>query len=99
MQTEPVNMEFHYNNRFGEHALPDAYERLLLDALKGDASLFARSDEIDRAWELVDPLLAAWETQLDKSIAFYETGSWGPTEANNFITQDNRKWILGCGDV
>ena len=97
MQSEPVDMDFRYDERFGTHALPDAYERLLLDAVQGDASLFARSDEIERSWSLITPLLEAWESQKDPALAFYEHGSWGPAEADTFMSQDGRAWIQGCG--
>jgi glucose-6-phosphate 1-dehydrogenase len=92
MRTAPVDMEFHYGDRFGEQVFPDAYERLLLDALNGDASLFARSDEIERAWALVDPVLDEWERQEEAPLAFYEPGSWGPTEADEFMARRSCVW-------
>jgi len=61
MQTNSVDMTFHYAEEYGHTALPEAYERLLLDALLGDASLFARADEIELAWSIIDPILASWE--------------------------------------
>jgi glucose-6-phosphate 1-dehydrogenase len=90
MQTAPVDMEFHYGARFGEHALPDAYERLLLDALQGDASLFARSDEIELAWGLVDPLTVARAPDL------YVTGSHGPDRADALLDREGHRWLMGC---
>ena len=81
MRAEPVDMDFHYGDHFGEQALPEAYERLLLDAIQGDASLFARSDEIELAWRLADPLTA------DKDPMFYTPGSWGPCEADELLAQ------------
>jgi glucose-6-phosphate 1-dehydrogenase len=86
MRAEPVDMSFHYGQRFGEDALPDAYERLLLDALQGDASLFARSDEIELAWSLVDRLSDIGEPEL------YRLGSQGPLRADEFLRKDGRKW-------
>ena len=97
MRTRPVDMEFHYEEDFGASALPDAYERLLLDALQGDASLFARADEIELAWGLVDPLLAGWERPDAPPLVAYEPGSWGPPEADDFLAQDGRAWHYGCG--
>ncbi|MGB0387534.1 MAG: glucose-6-phosphate dehydrogenase [Ardenticatenaceae bacterium] len=97
MRTKSVDMEFNYDD-FVDQALPDAYERLLLDAVNGDASLFARSDEIERAWELVDPLLAAWQQPDARPIYFYESGTWGPSAADAFIARDKRRWSLGCAD-
>ncbi len=93
MRTKSVHMEFNYDE-FVEQALPDAYERLLLDAIHGDASLFARSDEIERAWSLVDPLLEAWKQSDAPSMKFYESGRWGPSAAQRFIARDERKWTL-----
>ena len=98
MHTNPVDMHFHYDREFGQQALPDAYERLLLDALNGDASLFTRSDGIERAWELVDPLIQAWENGQGPPLAFYETGSWGPAESDALMARSNREWVLGCDD-
>ena len=93
MRAASVDMEFHYSDRFGDHALPDAYERLLLDALQGDASLFARSDEIEQAWAIIDPLTASPEPAL------YEPDSHGPPEADDLLAQDNRSWLSGCCDA
>jgi glucose-6-phosphate 1-dehydrogenase len=90
MRTAPVDMEFHYGEHFGERGLPEAYERLLLDAIQGDASLFARGDEIELAWRLVDPLT------VDREPVFYAPGSWGPSAADALLTRDGREWIAGC---
>ena len=92
MRTAPVDMEFHHSSRFGEHVLPEAYERLLLDALQGDASLFARSDEIELAWSLIDPLTA------HQQPAVYLPGSEGPVEADEMLARDGRRWLLGCNE-
>ena len=86
-----VDMEFHYADAFGKTNLPDAYERLLLDVLNGDASLFTRADEVETAWALIDPIIEAWESQK-KPPAFYESGSWGPYEADELLAKDKRKW-------
>jgi glucose-6-phosphate 1-dehydrogenase len=97
MQTRSVDMEFHYAEDFGPSALPDAYERLLLDAMQGDASLFARSDEIELAWRVIDPILESWERPDAAPLALYEPGSWGPVEADDFVARDDRAWHYGCG--
>ena len=87
MRVEPVDMVFRYGERFGETALPDAYERLLLDALLGDASLFSRSDAVELAWELVDPLTVPIEPRI------YLSGNQGPEEADALIARDGRRWL------
>ena len=86
MHPQTVNMMYHYGQTYGEQALPDAYERLLLDAMQGDASLFARSDEIQQAWTIVEPLLQGHEPVV------YEPGSSGPDEADALLTVDGRNW-------
>ena len=94
-----VNMTFRYAKAFGPTAIPEAYERLLLDILKGDASLFTRSDSIELAWELIDPILACWSSEGMAPLAyFYETGSWGPVEADRLLARDNLSWSTGCQD-
>ena len=88
-----VDMEFHYAQAFGQTAIPESYERLLLDALQGDASLFTRADEVEAAWSLIDPILQMWETDQTPPLAVYEPGSWGPAESDALLTRDNRKWM------
>jgi glucose-6-phosphate 1-dehydrogenase len=97
MRTRSVHMEFDYARNFGAAALPEAYERLLLDALQGDASLFARADEIEMAWSLIDPVLAVWEGPDVPPPALYEPGTWGPPKADEFLASDGRVWYSGCG--
>jgi glucose-6-phosphate 1-dehydrogenase len=97
-ETRSVDMEFHYRESFGDGALPDAYERLLLDALNGDAALFARSDEIEQAWKLIDPVVEAWENRLAVEPCFYPPGSWGPVESDDLLSGSSRSWRLGCGE-
>jgi glucose-6-phosphate 1-dehydrogenase len=97
MQTRSVDMEFHYAEDFGAGALPEAYERLLLDAMQGDASLFARADEIELAWGLIDPILTGWGQPDAPPLAFYERGSWGPAEADELLGSGVRSWFRDCG--
>jgi glucose-6-phosphate 1-dehydrogenase len=96
MHTSPVEMDFHYDELLGDQALPDAYERLLLDALQGDASLFTRSDEIERAWELVDPLLEARQGENKPALYIYEPDSWGPVEADQWGEREGCTWVVSC---
>jgi len=91
----PVDMTFHYEDAFGE-AIPDAYQRLLLDAIVGDASLFIRSDAIAYSWRLIDPILKAWEND-GVPLASYEPGSWGPAEAEALLASDDHAWLRSCG--
>ena len=86
-----VNMDFHYTDFFtGE--LPDAYERLLLDALQRDASLFTRSDCIEVAWKLVDPIIRGWESHNIPKLTCYPPATWGPVEADFLLEQEGRMW-------
>jgi glucose-6-phosphate 1-dehydrogenase len=94
-----VNMAFHYKDSFGVQAIPEAYERLLLDALNGDASLFIRNDQIELAWELIDPIIAAWQTPDGPPLDIYEPGSWGPKSAEQFMAVDERQWFCTCGGI
>jgi len=92
-----VDMDFHYDSLF-TGSLPEAYERLLLEALDGDASLFNRSDAIEIAWQLIDPILKGWETENTPPLVIYPVGSWGPGEADELLRRDGRTWRLGCTD-
>jgi glucose-6-phosphate 1-dehydrogenase len=91
-----VDMEFHYKDSFGDGSLPEAYERLLLDALTGDSSLFLRSDGIEVAWRLFDPILLGWENQNEPPLVEYERGSEGPMDADQLLLRDGRSWRKGC---
>src|SRR3982075_1850613 len=89
---EPVKMDFHYGTSFGK-ASPEAYERLLLDAMSGDATLFARRDEVEEAWAFVDPIENAWAGKENAPPLFdYPAGSWGPEEADELLARDGRAW-------
>lgn len=96
-QTRSVDMEFHYAELVQNERLPDAYERLLLDALENDASLFSRADEIELAWNLFDPVINTWESTDGPPLGIYTPRSWGPEEAIILLAKDNHQWRLGCG--
>jgi glucose-6-phosphate 1-dehydrogenase len=83
-------MEFSYGESFPE-ASPEAYERLLLDALIGDPTLFIRSDEVEQCWRIVDPILDFWSAEASQ-IPTYEAASWGPADADRLIERDGRQW-------
>ncbi len=92
LRIEPVKMDFHYGTSFGK-ASPEAYERLLLDAMSGDATLFARRDEVEQAWKFIDGIEHAWHQDANPPpLDFYPAGSWGPKEADELIEQDGRTW-------
>jgi len=88
---EPVKMDFSYAETFGSKA-PEAYERLLLDAIQGDATLFTRSDEVQSAWKITTNILDAWVVQPLKNLPVYEAGTWGPPGADEFIHRNERYW-------
>src|SRR5438270_13485879 len=88
---EPVKMDFHYGSSFGK-ASPEAYERLLLDAMSGDATLFARRDEVEEAWAFIDPIEKTWPEKNAPPLTFYPSGSWGPEEADELLARDGRAW-------
>ena len=97
MTLQTVDMEFHYDSAFKGQSIPEAYERLLQDALEGDSRLFIRSDHIEEAWLIVDPLLNAWEDPKESPLHVYEPGSWGPEAADDLLARDGRVWMQACG--
>jgi glucose-6-phosphate 1-dehydrogenase len=92
-----VDMDFHYRTVFNRN-LPDAYERLLLDALEGDATLYNRSDSIEACWRLIDPVIQGWEREGRPPLSLYPSGSWGPSDAEELLARDGRQWRMGCDD-
>ena len=97
LELRPVDLEFHYEDSFGGRDIPDSYERLLLDALNGDASLFIRSDEIEQAWSIIDPVIDGLGRTDAPLPAVYSPGSEGPDEAVSFLSRDGREWLQRCG--
>ena len=87
----PVRMHFGYDSEFGAYT-PEAYERLLLDAIAGDATLFIRRDEVEQAWDIADSIRAGWDGQPLESDEFYAAGTWGPEPAERLLTQSGRAW-------
>jgi glucose-6-phosphate 1-dehydrogenase len=90
VRTAPVTMEFRYATSFGAEP-PEAYERLLLETMLGDSTLFARRDEVETAWAWLDPLLKCWGDD-PKPPSFYPAGTWGPEAADALIERDGRRW-------
>jgi glucose-6-phosphate 1-dehydrogenase len=93
----PVDMEFHYQRFFGLQKLPDAYERLLSEAIAGDPSLFTRSDGIEAAWSIIDPLIQSWEDPSTDDLAVYDPDTWGPVEAELLLAREGHCWRMNCG--
>ncbi len=91
MNIRPVTMDFRFGQSFGNTAA-DAYERLILDAMLGDSTLFARRDEVEQAWSIVTSILDGWKLHMPPKFPNYEAGSWGPQEANYLIERDGRRW-------
>jgi glucose-6-phosphate 1-dehydrogenase len=91
IEIAPVDMDFSYSEAFGETAAP-AYETLLLDIMIGEATLFTRSDEVEAAWRVFDPLITYWEQNRPRRMPTYAAGSWGPREADELIERDGAEW-------
>jgi glucose-6-phosphate 1-dehydrogenase len=91
MSVRPVRMNFSYNAEYGAYT-PEAYERLLLDALAGDATLFIRRDEVEAAWQIVDSIRAEWNNKPLSNREFYAAGTWGPVASDDMLAQSNHVW-------
>jgi glucose-6-phosphate 1-dehydrogenase len=87
----PVTMDFRYRHSFGI-STPEAYERLLLDAMRGDATLFAREDWVEAAWEVLAPIQRAWAEGPPPKFPDYAAGTWGPREADELLAREGRRW-------
>ncbi len=92
IRLRPVDMRFGYKESFGD-GTPEAYETLLLDVIRGDATLFMRDDQVEAAWSLIAPVLDAWESTTPIDFPNYQSGSWGPESAERLIAQDGRSWV------
>jgi glucose-6-phosphate 1-dehydrogenase len=84
-------MNFNYNTEFGAYT-PEAYERLLLDVIAGDATLFIRRDEVESAWEIVDAIRKGWGDKPLTNREFYSAGTWGPVAADDLLAQAGHTW-------
>ena len=96
MTIKDVELNFNYADTFKKEA-PEAYERLIHDAIDGDQTLFIRGDEAEAAWEVIDLILQGW-AQSDKSPEPYAPGSWGPKDACKLIENDGRRWVQDTDD-
>jgi glucose-6-phosphate 1-dehydrogenase len=91
-------MDFRYAEDFDGIVLPEAYERLLLDAFHGDASLFAREDEVELSWRIMDPVVQGFASEDAPPLETYERGSWGPKGGDELLARDGRGWLHGSGN-
>ena len=93
-----VNMDFHYSD-LSNQRIPTAYERLLLDAMNGDSTLFARGDAVMHAWKFLNPILEAWKNNPNIPIFGYPAGTWGPESADKLIEEKNMTWRYPCKNL
>jgi glucose-6-phosphate 1-dehydrogenase len=91
LTVRPVRMHFSYDTEFGAYT-PEAYERLLLEAIAGDATLFIRRDEVETAWQIVDSIQRAWDGKSLSDREFYAAGTWGPTAADDLLADNGHFW-------
>jgi len=95
MQLRLTDLSFRFQEKFAR-AMPEAYQRLLLDVMQGDASLFARSDEVELAWGIVDPISSVWEGAATPPLLAYDVGGWGPPESTDWIRGQGHEWFDTC---
>jgi len=95
MQMRLTDLSFRFQERFSG-VMPDAYQRLLLDVMLGDASLFARADEVELAWGIIDPIQSTWDQQDVSELYAYERGGWGPEESAEWMYYQGRQWFDTC---
>lgn len=96
MNLRTSQLDFRFSTGAKGQSSPDAYERLLQDALQGDASLFARSDEVELAWQIIDPIIAAWRSPAAPDLTTYPLGGWGPDNCGSWLNQQGRAWFDVC---
>ena len=93
-----VDMDFHYRDSFEDTLIPEAYERLLLEALQGDASLFTRSDGIEFSWRIIDSVIKGWAERPQPELDTHQKGNWGPESANALLARDGHRWRFSCAE-
>jgi glucose-6-phosphate 1-dehydrogenase len=97
-QIAPVGMDFHYSD-LSQDALPEAYERLILDALIGDSTLYSRADAVEASWKFVDPILSYWEQHPHTKLYGYPAGTWGPPESLDLFEESGEDWRYPCKNL
>jgi glucose-6-phosphate 1-dehydrogenase len=95
---QSVNMDFHYSD-LAHQRVPSAYERLLYDSMKGDATLFARTEEVIEAWKFLDPVIDSWKNDHDIHVYGYPAGTWGPEKADELIEEKDMTWRYPCKNL
>ncbi len=95
---QDVNMDFHYSS-LSDVYLPAAYERLLLDCMLGDSTLYARGDAVESAWRFVDPILQYWKQNPTRALYGYPAGTWGPQEADGLFGEKGLTWRYPCKNL
>lgn len=95
---QEVNMDFHYSE-LGHVQIPEAYQRLLIDCMQGDSTLFTRGDAVEQSWDIIDPILKAWENNPGIPVHGYPAGTWGPTQADNLIEGEHLTWHYPCKNL
>jgi len=95
MKLRQTDLSFQYREKFAG-PMPEAYQRLLLDVMQGDASLFTRADEVELAWRVIDPIQAAWDEAHASPLSFYEVGDWGPPSSTEWMARQGREWFDSC---
>ena len=92
---QPVNLAFGYHTTFGSNT-PEAYERLILDALLGDGTLFIRGDEAEQSWGLLSPVLNSWQSRGTSGLEKYPAGTWGPLAADKLLLERGHEWLTSA---
>jgi glucose-6-phosphate 1-dehydrogenase len=95
MRIRMTNLDYRFDQDYSGE-LPDAYQRLLLDAAAGDTSLFARNDEVELAWGIIDPIAEAWQSPAAPPLECYEVGQWGPESSTEWMRNQGREWFDVC---
>jgi glucose-6-phosphate 1-dehydrogenase len=97
-KVQNVNMDFYYKDLTDSY-IPEAYQRLLLDCMQGDSTLYTRGDAVEAAWQFVDPILKAWENDQGIPLHGYPCGTWGPEFADQIIEGEDYSWRCPCKNL
>jgi glucose-6-phosphate 1-dehydrogenase len=97
-EVDTVNMDFHYRDLKNTY-VPGAYERLLLDCMTGDSTLYARGDAVESAWQFIQPILDYWESNKEAPLFGYPSGTWGPERADELIEGKSVTWRYPCRNL